>query len=79
MVRTEQLRLLHHSLGVVWPLSEGFVQQSFSFLLRHGVLQAHGGQDGERLSVSAQSLIDVVRHAHRLSNPIGRQVTVDQT
>ncbi|KAF3850644.1 hypothetical protein F7725_012417 [Dissostichus mawsoni] len=37
-------------LGVVWPLSEGFVQQSFSFLLRHGVLQAHGGQDGERLS-----------------------------
>lgn len=77
--RTQQLSFFDHSLSVVGPLSQRFVQQGFGFLLRHGVLQAHGGKNGQGLSVSPQGLVDVIGHPHSLSDPIGCQVTINQT
>lgn len=78
-VRTEQFSLFDHSLGVVRSLGQCFVQQGFGFLLSHRVLQTHCGKDGQSLGIGPQSLIDVIGHSHSLSNPIGCQVTVNQT
>lgn len=76
---TEQLGHLHHGFGVVGPLGQSLVQQALGLLLGHRVLQAHRGQDGERLRVGSQGLVDVVGHAHSFSDPVGGQVTVNQT
>lgn len=78
-VRTEQFCLFDHSLGVVGSLGQRFVQQGFGLLLSHRILQAHSGEDGQGLSIGPQSLIDVIGHSHSLANPIGCQVTVNQT
>lgn len=78
-LRTEELCFLHYSFDVVWPLGERFVQQGLGLLLGHGVLQTHRGQNSEGLGVGTESLIDVIGHAHCLTDAIGRQVTVDQS
>lgn len=78
-LHTEQLGHLDHGFGVVGSLGQSSVQQGFSLLLRHGVLQTHRGEDGQRLRVGSQSFIDVVGHSHSFPDPVGRQVTVNQT